>query len=590
MQPASDGSSSGSTALRRYGPLIGIVVVLVIIGVVVMMGGGDDDETASTDDTSETTVSAGDAGAPEPTGQMPITYAEAVEAGTVDDYDWGDRCDPETGRVKIPSVYAAPCVPVFEGDNGGATHTGVSEDSIKIVRYIPDQDSDLTALLNSMGANDTDEQQTQTIRDFLEIYGSRNENYGREIEFVDFQASGATDDEVASRADATEIASEIEPFAVIGGPGLDRGAFAEELARNEILCIGCGVAVPDALIQENAPYIWGATPTPNQFLETLAAWVNGTEEAAVEAGRPDAATNAVFSPQFEDTERKVGVIHFEQDPPIFDETAEAQTGQFEQTYALRESYLFDMASMPEKATELITKFKQDGITTILFLGDPIMPIHLTRAATEQEYYPEWIFTGTALTDTNVLGRMYTPDQMEHAFGLSNLAAPTVQDIQDPIRLYRWYFGGDDTLPPAENQYALLQPTARFLTDAIAMAGPELTPETFARGLFRMPPSGGGPTTPQVSFGNWGFFSQPDYMGIDDSVEMWWDPTVEAPDERGEEGVGVWRRAHNGQRFTHEDAPLPNPFVEEDTITVVEELPEEDTPPDYDPPPGAPAAS
>ena len=44
---------------------------------------------------------------------MPVTYLEAKEAGTLDDYEWSDGCDPDTGQVKVPSVYAAPCVPVF---------------------------------------------------------------------------------------------------------------------------------------------------------------------------------------------------------------------------------------------------------------------------------------------------------------------------------------------------------------------------------------------------------------------------------------------------------------------------------------------
>ena len=37
----------------------------------------------------------------------------------------------------MPSVYAPPCVPVFEGDNGGATSPGVTADSITIVVYQP---------------------------------------------------------------------------------------------------------------------------------------------------------------------------------------------------------------------------------------------------------------------------------------------------------------------------------------------------------------------------------------------------------------------------------------------------------------------
>jgi hypothetical protein len=219
-----------------------------------------------------------------------------------------------------------------------------------------------------------------------------------------------------------------------------------------------------------------------------------------------------------------------------------------------------------------------------------MPIYLTQAATEQEYFPEWIFTGTALTDTNTLARQYDRTQMEHAFGISQLAVPVNQDLQESIGLYRWWTGDDTAVPPAAAQYNLIAPRARFLVNGIHMAGPELTPETFEQGLFRIPPAGGTPTAPQISFGNWGFFPEPDYMGIDDSSEIWWDADYEAEDERGTVGLGVWRRARDGARFTAADAPAPNPFVEEGTVTVLEQLPDEALPPEYPPPPGSPAAS
>ena len=96
-----------------------------------------------------------------------------------------------------------------------------------------------------------------------------------------------------------------------------------------------------------------------------------------------------------------------------------------------------------------------------------------------------------------------------------------------------------------------------------MAGPDLTPETFARGLFRIPPRGGGPSNPQVSYGNWGVFPEMDYQGIDDAVEIWWDPTIEAEDERGAMGTGAWRRSNEGARFTIDGAPPPKPFTDPD---------------------------
>jgi hypothetical protein len=180
--------------------------------------------------------------------------------------------------------------------------------------------------------------------------------------------------------------------------------------------------------------------------------------------------------------------------------------------------------------------------------------------------------------------------MDHAFGVSQLAAPVEQDLQETIRLYRWYFGGDDTMPPAPNQYALIAPQAAWLVSGIHMAGPELTPETFARGLFRIPPRGGGPANPQVSMGNWGAFPEIDYQGIDDAVEIWWDGSVEAEDERGVVGKGAWRRSGGGRRFTVDGDVTPRPFTDvEDTVTVLTELPPEDQPPDYPPPDGAPAA-
>jgi len=54
---------------------------------------------------------------------------------------------------------------------------------------------------------------------------------------------------------------------------------------------------------------------------------------------------------------------------------------------------------------------------------------------------------------------------------------------------------------------------------------------------------------------------------------------------------VWRRAHGGQRFVNaDDVPAPDPFGDPaGTVTVVEQLPPEDKPPDYPAPPGSPAA-
>src|SRR6478735_8911362 len=103
MQPASDKAPSSSNALRWWGPLALIVVILFGIALAITLAaGGDDDDSASS---ATTTAKSDKVGAPEPTGRMPVTYLEAKKAGTLDDYEWSDGCDPDTGKVKAPSVY-----------------------------------------------------------------------------------------------------------------------------------------------------------------------------------------------------------------------------------------------------------------------------------------------------------------------------------------------------------------------------------------------------------------------------------------------------------------------------------------------------
>ncbi len=97
------GASPRSTALRRWGPLGAILVVVAVIAALTLTGGDDTDdaETASGGSAEEggssTTLD------PEVVAKLPVTYAAAEAAGTVDDETWPDTCDPETGKLAWPS-------------------------------------------------------------------------------------------------------------------------------------------------------------------------------------------------------------------------------------------------------------------------------------------------------------------------------------------------------------------------------------------------------------------------------------------------------------------------------------------------------
>ncbi len=557
MTPRTSTPPPRSSPLARFGPLAVVLVAIALVAGFASTGregegvaAGPESEVGSTSD------------------QIPISYADAQADGTVDDHDWGDQCDPKTGRVTVPSVYAPPCLVNRPGVEGGATYQGVTATSIKVVAYQA-ADDDLSASLQAQ--LDPDEVQRETRTALIEMLEDRFETWGRKVEVVYLKGSGS--DETSSRADAVKVATEIQAFASIGGPG-QQNAYADELASRGVLCLGCGLSVPDSTFQENAPYMWGNLQTPEQYLLNVGDYVVGRL-----FGR-----KAEFAgdPELRDQERRFGVVHFEQDPPVFGATEKVveERGKavgYESEISL--TYQLVISELGEKARALVARLKEADVTTVIFLGDPIMPIYLTEAATAQDYYPEWMITGTVLTDTTVFGRLYDQKQWAHAFGVSSLPARQPREQGEAWRLHQWYYGEP---PAAAKTSAVLMEPIRLLMLGIHMAGPNLTPETFRDGLFAYPPSGGTVTAPQISFGDHGYFENPDYTAVDDMTEIWWDAEATGLDDQNNEGPGMMRYVDGGQRYLPTEMPEgpPGAFTEEGSVTLYDEPPAGAEPPDY----------
>ena len=158
---------------------------------------------------------------------MPITYNEAKAAGTVAKYTWQANCDPETGLVKLPIAHAAPCVPAFNGTNGGATRARSDEATpSRSCYYQAKPDPQSRRSRQAVGAYDPPERgRTGQSRTTSKIYESLYELYGRKIKLVKMlQGTGDCADETAAQADADKAADEMDVFAVIGGPTPDARA------------------------------------------------------------------------------------------------------------------------------------------------------------------------------------------------------------------------------------------------------------------------------------------------------------------------------------------------------------------------------
>jgi hypothetical protein len=81
--------------------------------------------------------------------------------------------------------------------------------------------------------------------------------------------------------------------------------------------------------------------------------------------------------------------------------------------------------------------------------------------------------------------------------------------------------------------------------------------------------------------------EPDYRGVDDISEIWWDAEATGFDEIDKDGTGLWQFVNGGQRYKLGEIPEgpPAAFDSDDTITIYDQRPATETIPDYTPLPG-----
>jgi hypothetical protein len=555
--------------LRVVGPVVLIVAALIAAGAIATTH-----ESTNSSSTAPTTPTA--------RSSVPITYAAAAKEGKVGAYDWGAQCDHHTGRLKMPSVYAAPCVPVAKGNNGGSTWTGVTATAINVVDYQPEPGGLAAAVQNAAG---TPAQALATVQGYVNMFNHVFEMYGRHVNLIPFQATGADGDPVAAHADAVTVAQQLHAFASLGGPG-ETTAYTEELARLHVLCMACGDSTTYGEITKNAPFQWANLPTADtSLIETvdyIVAKLNGKD--AVWAGDPSMHTR----------KRAFTIVNETSVPPTtgYTElqalvTKRLQDGHVNMASQASLTYNLNLTTLPTQAATVAEKLKASGATSVVFAGDPIMPIYLTKACAAIGYHPEWIITGIVLTDTSTLGRYYDQSEWAHAFGVTSLAVPTPIPTSNAYRLYRWWYGAS-TSPASPAAPALIPPIQQFF-GAVQTAGPNLTPQTFAEGQFRAPTVGGGPTSPLTAYGYQGAVPVPSYSSPADYTFLWYDATAKGPNEEGVAGSGLMQYVKGGARYKagvvpHGPVPM---FSTAGAVTMYASPP--DQAPSYAPWPGSPAS-
>jgi hypothetical protein len=448
----------------------------------------------------------------------------------------GVRCGPGV-RQFAWSAYAPPCVPAWHGDNGGATAPGVTATTITLTYRL--SYSAQQSALNAVGGDAVpqDAAYVADLRTYVAYFNREFELYGRHVVLKTFQGQGdyvAEDqgqDLAAAQADAV-TARDLGAFGDVTFLLTSSIPYEEDLAAEHVISFS----------PTGDSHRWFAAYRPYEY----SIWASGTKIAASYVDtvcERMAHLPAVFagSATLRGRTRVFGLLT--PDSPDYlhvgDEVASglASCGA---GLAKREAYPIDEAQMEQVAVSAVAQLRAKGVTTVLCLCDPVFPVFLTQAADQQGYHPEWLVPNYL----DPAARLPAQDQWSHAISVDGWPMPSASS-SEPDQVYA---RADPGHAPAEQYAMVAYYTLLEVFDGLQMAGPHLTPESFAAGLAALPALGPG------QLGTWSF--GPDrFTAPATTLLEWWDPGAQSSFDGK---PGTWVPCDAGAWVTYEDPPSYGP--------------------------------
>ena len=568
---------------RGYGPLIGFTAVFLAVVLLVpskapdsveastgdaksitdMIGAeGEAEADTTTDDTTlETTTSidatAGATGTG--TGTKPgggSTGKGTTSASSTKANPGGLNAPPADPKApaqvagcagaQVPNdPYSPPCVQ-WSGGNGGDTTRGVSAGEIVVSVRI---DGFANGLVDAVSANvgagknlpkETPERIQRTLDGLVDYFNKRFQFYGRKIKLVVYDGKGDVLQETlgegqeGAQADALKVAQEYQAFADVSAV---TPPYADALASKGVINIGVPYASRDWL-NAHKPYSWTQFTDCSTVVETVSSYyaTKMAGKPAENAGAPVAGEKrrmAIVAPSNENYQQcvRAGVA-------ILESSGNAREDLIDQhQYKLKLDSAVD-------ADNIATKLTTARITTVICGCDPIFLNYLTvkLAGSTYNYHPEFVVTGVALVDNDLVGQIMDQSVWKHAFGVS-FAGPT-----QPKGTALGYRAYKSTRPDEPSMgVELIYNQLYLLAIGIQMAGPNLNPATFEKGMFDYPRHSG-------PYGTWGFGPN-DYSTSDDAREVYWNASATSVETNT---VGAYIDSNGGARFPIGQWPTGNP--------------------------------
>ena len=462
---------------------------------------------------------AGGRGAGGPAAHGPTTGGGEDKTAGVTSVAGEDRskCAPDGVRQQDVTLSSPPCVPRFTGDNGGATYQGVTRTSVRVLRYRPKSNAQVDAILRTQGLASSPEEEEHAAAAFAKFFEKRYELHGRKIEWITVQGTCeiSPPDLACFRDEVRRLNNQYKPFMVFWTNSTTQAEFFEQWSQLGVINLGGWHFNADFNLSLR-PYHYDLFMDGTRTARNIADyWCKKMR------GKP---ASLAGDPQLRVQTRKLGILT--QDFPVTRKNALDLQRMVSGEVCGRPEDVADPVYTPsdiqraqQTANTAVQKLKDDGVTTLVIMSDPINPTFTTTAATGQRWFPEHLLAGSGLIDYDVLGRLYDQSQWVNAFGPGHLADPIPFEQSDAAKA-----AADVGVTGIYSGANLLYAYMALAATQLQMGGPFLTPANVERETLSLPPSGGwertgNPASILLKFG------ANDYTLIEDSRHTYWSPNA-----------------------------------------------------------------
>jgi hypothetical protein len=456
---------------------------------------------------------------------------------------------------QVESIYAPPCAPPFQGDNGGATYEGVTENEIRIgVRGTGAKGG-----ANDCGNNGPIDKMDPTTMDaatrtffVLEKYFNKNfQLYNRRLSFYCIEPAT-----LMIADESAEAASASQDYHIFGTP-TGNSISCQPLINNKLVVTCEGLL--DSFYQKNAPYAWASWQSATDQIDYLVEQV-----CTMLANKP-----ASFSqdPTLNTKTRKFASVIYDGGRG-FSEDADYYRDQLKQKcnvdVDIYRTSLDDQQGESQLASAA-AQMKQNGDTTITPGVDWVSLATLTNAAANIAYFPEWYIGDGGGLSRNQLGQLQNQAEWQGAFGLTAEEPERPENQSECWRAYH-------SIDPANNPNDVIcryqwHEIIQYIA-GIQQAGPHLTPQSYQQGWFKVGMRYYTKPTWAVGGGYApGVYDYPHNVAL-----MWWNPRAQDPYTGSSQGAYMY--LYGAQRFCKGHLPaaaVNHYFKEADSVLL---------PPDY----------